>query len=239
MCTEGFLNGLLGVSRGIGDYHLDGLKRKPSASKPLEGPMTAGMHPPRQTLPGTSPSPFLVLNMSVTAEPEISMCSLMAEDEFIVLACDGLWDVLPSQRAIELARQYLQQHDNDPQVCAQMLVSPPPSRPPGLSCQACASPLVRFLTCSSLFAGGHLAGAARLGQRDRHGGVPDRGRAAPPRVRPQGQSAALLLAERPGHPQVRAAGGVSHNFAAARAGCARRSFVCHGLDAEWKTNAQE
>lgn len=42
MCEEGFLNGLLGVSRGIGDYHLDGLKRKPSATQPLEGPLTAG-----------------------------------------------------------------------------------------------------------------------------------------------------------------------------------------------------
>ena len=60
------------------------------------------------------------------AEPEISMFTLMAEDEFIVLACDGLWDVLPSQRAVEIARQCLQLNNNDPQICAQLLVSAAP-----------------------------------------------------------------------------------------------------------------
>ena len=39
----------------------------------------------------------------------------------VQLACDGLWDVLPSQRAIEFARQRLREH-NDPQQCAQKLV---------------------------------------------------------------------------------------------------------------------
>ena len=51
------------------------------------------------------------------------MFTLMAEDEFIVLACDGLWDVLPSQRAVEIARQCLRLNNNDPQICAQLLVS--------------------------------------------------------------------------------------------------------------------
>ena len=60
---------------------------------------------------------------SSSAEPEISMFTLMAEDEFIVLACDGLWDVLPSQRAVEIARQCLRLNNNDPQICAQLLVS--------------------------------------------------------------------------------------------------------------------
>lgn len=57
------------------------------------------------------------------AEPEIQMRTLTTEDEFVVLACDGLWDLLPSQRVIELARQNLQQNNNDAQKCAQYLVS--------------------------------------------------------------------------------------------------------------------
>ena len=52
------------------------------------------------------------------------MRTLTSEDEFVVLACDGLWDLLTSQRVVELARQNLQQNDNDAQKCAQYLVRP-------------------------------------------------------------------------------------------------------------------
>ena len=52
--------------------------------------------------------------------------TLQAEDEFLLLACDGLWDVFSSQRAIEFARSRLQEH-NDPQQCSQDLVSPRPA----------------------------------------------------------------------------------------------------------------
>ena len=49
--------------------------------------------------------------------------SLQAEDEFLVVACDGLWDVLSSQRCVELARVHLREN-NSPQLCAQHLVRP-------------------------------------------------------------------------------------------------------------------
>lgn len=59
----------------------------------------------------------------LSAVPEIQIRTLSPEDEFIVLACDGLWDVWHnSQRVIEVARQNLQQNHNDPQACAQFLV---------------------------------------------------------------------------------------------------------------------
>ena len=47
---------------------------------------------------------------------------LTSEDEFLVLACDGLWDVMSSQRCMELARTHLRDN-NDPQLCAEHLVS--------------------------------------------------------------------------------------------------------------------
>lgn len=56
-----------------------------------------------------------------TAEPEVRAHTLAVEDEFMVVACDGLWDILSSQRCIEIARQHLRDH-NDPQTCAQHLV---------------------------------------------------------------------------------------------------------------------
>ena len=72
------------------------------------------------------------------AEPEVQTFTLTSEDEFLVLACDGLWDVMSSQRCMELARTHLRDN-NDPQLCAEHLVSiaadlvtyqlPPPARP--------------------------------------------------------------------------------------------------------------
>ena len=58
----------------------------------------------------------------VLAEPEVQTFTLTSEDEFLVLACDGLWDVMSSQRCMELARTHLRDN-NDPQLCAEHLVS--------------------------------------------------------------------------------------------------------------------
>lgn len=58
-----------------------------------------------------------------SADPEVHTHALQAEDEFLVVACDGLWDVLSSQRCVELARAHLREN-NSPQLCAQHLVRP-------------------------------------------------------------------------------------------------------------------
>lgn len=67
-------------------------------------------------LPAGVPGPL-------TADPEIASHQLNPNDEFIILACDGFWDVYKSsQRAVELARDWLKEHNN-PQQCAQQLVA--------------------------------------------------------------------------------------------------------------------
>ncbi|KAL1552473.1 protein-serine/threonine phosphatase [Salvia divinorum] len=57
----------------------------------------------------------------LTAEPELMTTKLTEEDEFLIIGCDGLWDVFMSQNAVDFARRRLQEH-NDPSMCSKDLV---------------------------------------------------------------------------------------------------------------------
>uniref|UniRef100_A0A6N2MWI0 protein-serine/threonine phosphatase n=1 Tax=Salix viminalis TaxID=40686 RepID=A0A6N2MWI0_SALVM len=85
---NGFLNGVLSVSRALGDWDMK--------------------------LPRGSPSPLV-------SEPEFQQLFLTEEDEFLIIGCDGIWDVMSSQQAVSLVRRGLRRHD-DPDQCARDLV---------------------------------------------------------------------------------------------------------------------
>lgn len=85
---EGYLNGVLSVTRALGDWDMK--------------------------LPKGSASPLI-------AEPELKQIVLTEDDEFLIIGCDGIWDVLSSQQAVSIVRRGLRRHD-DPELSAKELV---------------------------------------------------------------------------------------------------------------------
>mmetsp|Transcript_10982 Transcript_10982/g.20715 ORF Transcript_10982/g.20715 Transcript_10982/m.20715 type:complete len:386 (+) Transcript_10982:276-1433(+) len=75
--TDGRVNGSLNLSRAIGD---------------MEYKQRKDLDPKEH---------------AVTAFPEILSCKLHKDDEFLILACDGIWDVMTNQEAVDFVRQRL------------------------------------------------------------------------------------------------------------------------------------
>ncbi|KAM1909270.1 hypothetical protein ACFX13_038048 [Malus domestica] len=57
----------------------------------------------------------------LSAEPELQETRLTEDDEFLIMGCDGLWDVMSSQCAVTMTRKELMVH-NDPERCSRELV---------------------------------------------------------------------------------------------------------------------
>ncbi|XP_010468973.1 PREDICTED: probable protein phosphatase 2C 49 isoform X1 [Camelina sativa] len=55
------------------------------------------------------------------SEPEIKQITLTEDDEFLVIGCDGIWDVMTSQEAVSIVKRGLKRH-NDPTRCSRELV---------------------------------------------------------------------------------------------------------------------
>ena len=85
------VNGSLAVSRALGDFDY---KKVPG-------------------LPNTQ--------QLVSAEPEVTLVERHPKDEFLVLACDGVWDVMTSQEVILYIRSRLQVHQELQSVAEELL----------------------------------------------------------------------------------------------------------------------
>lgn len=89
--NDGYLNGLLSVSRALGDWHLEGMKEMSGGGGPL------------------------------SAEPELKLVTLSKEDEFLIIGSDGIWEVFTSQNAIDFARRRLQDHNDVKLCCEEVV----------------------------------------------------------------------------------------------------------------------
>ena len=58
----------------------------------------------------------------VSVEPEVSVVEIQQEDEFIIIASDGLYDCFTSQRVVGRFKSHLQDTNGDLQMSLRMLV---------------------------------------------------------------------------------------------------------------------
>ncbi|GBE89731.1 Protein phosphatase 2C homolog 2 [Sparassis crispa] len=84
------VNGEIAMSRALGDFRL-----KKNSELPPE-------------------------KQAVTSDPEITQHQLSGEDEFLVLACDGIWDCVSSQDVVNMVRLFLSQGMTLPKVCEEI-----------------------------------------------------------------------------------------------------------------------
>ncbi len=85
------VNGSLAVSRALGDFDY---KRVPNV------PCTEQL---------------------VSAEPEITCIERHPEDEFLILACDGIWDVMSNQEVVDFVRHRLSIHKDLTKLSGEIL----------------------------------------------------------------------------------------------------------------------
>ncbi|KAJ1958264.1 Protein phosphatase 2C 2 [Dipsacomyces acuminosporus] len=87
----GRVNGNLALSRAIGDFEF---KNNPSL-------------PPERQI--------------VTADPDVVKHKLTNDDEFIVIACDGIWDCMTNQQVAQFVHEMVAKGMKLPQICEEIM----------------------------------------------------------------------------------------------------------------------
>jgi protein phosphatase 2C family protein 2/3 len=83
----------------------------------------------------------------VTAYPDVDMKDITADHEFIVLACDGIWDVLSNEEVLEFVRSRIAQQIPPEIICEQLMTRclAPDCQMGGLGCDNMTVVIVCFL----------------------------------------------------------------------------------------------
>lgn len=87
----GRVNGNLALSRAIGDFEFKQNMRLPAEEQ------------------------------AVTSNPDITEHMITEEDEFVVIACDGIWDCMSSQDVISFVRAHVAQGLDLKQICEKLM----------------------------------------------------------------------------------------------------------------------
>lgn len=113
----GRVNGNLALSRALGDFEFKG---------------NVGLPPESQI---------------VTADPEVIQKQLKEDHEFMVLACDGIWDVMSNQEVVDFVREKIGLGEELPKICEDIMdrCLAPECRMGGVGCDNMTVVIVGFL----------------------------------------------------------------------------------------------
>eukprot|EP01059_Diplonema_ambulator_P002107 TRINITY_DN1173_c0_g1_i2.p1 TRINITY_DN1173_c0_g1~~TRINITY_DN1173_c0_g1_i2.p1 ORF type:complete len:270 (+),score=31.70 TRINITY_DN1173_c0_g1_i2:75-884(+) len=105
--TGGRVNGSLALSRAIGDFEYKQNKK---------------LKPEAQI---------------ITAHPDVTVTTIQPNDDFVVLACDGIWDVMTNEEVIDFVRRRLSAGLKPSEICA-------------AACDRCLSPQAPGFGCDNM-----------------------------------------------------------------------------------------
>ncbi|XP_064637013.1 probable protein phosphatase 2C T23F11.1 [Lineus longissimus] len=83
----------------------------------------------------------------VTAYPDVTTCEITDDLEFLVLACDGIWDVLSNQEVVDFVRVRIASGQDPEYICEELMTRclAPDCQMGGLGCDNMTVVLVCFL----------------------------------------------------------------------------------------------
>jgi len=111
------VNGNFNLSRAIGDLKYKSIKSLPSKDQ------------------------------IITAEPDIITQQRSAEDEFVIIACDGVWDCMTNQQCVDFVRERLTPARKPSTVVEELLdhcLAKDPKEAQGIGCDNMTGIIVRF-----------------------------------------------------------------------------------------------
>jgi protein phosphatase 1G len=82
----------------------------------------------------------------ITAEPDIETIDLIEEDDFMVLACDGIWDVLDNQEVVDFIHERLDEKKPD-EIASELLdhcLASDPRESKGKGCDNMTCCIIQF-----------------------------------------------------------------------------------------------
>mmetsp|Transcript_17737 Transcript_17737/g.53424 ORF Transcript_17737/g.53424 Transcript_17737/m.53424 type:complete len:437 (-) Transcript_17737:987-2297(-) len=83
----------------------------------------------------------------ITAQPDVRRVSITPEDRFFLLACDGVWDVMSNQQAVDFVNERLDQGMSVGVICEEMLdhcLAKNPKEARGIGCDNMTAQVVVF-----------------------------------------------------------------------------------------------